>query len=114
MRLDYNGINDDNDAGGHLRHLVAGLPEAILGPEEGEDELLGELADHGDVRVPPQDGVQLELGAEREGEAELGVDVGEHLVLLLLRLHPDHCVPEGLVGLRNWKSISKSSFSNIN
>ena len=98
----------------HLSHLIAGFPKAILGPEEGEDELLGELADHGDVRVPPQDGVQLELWAECEGEAKLWMDVGEHLVLLLLRLHPDHCVPERLVGLRNWMSISKSSFSILN
>ena len=103
-----------DDAGGHLCHLVAGLSEAILGPEEGEDELLGELADHRDVRVAPEDRVQLELWPECEGKAELWVDVGEHLVLLLLRLHPDHCVPERLVGLRNWKTISKSSFSNIN
>ena len=38
----------------HLGHLIAGFPEAILGPEEGKDQLLGELADHRDVLVPPE------------------------------------------------------------
>ena len=92
--------HDDDDE--YLRHLVTGLSEAILGPEEGEDKLFWELADHRDVSVPTQDRVQLELWPECKGEAKLWVDVGEHLVLLLLRLHPDQGVPERLVGLRNW------------
>ena len=103
-------VDDDAD-GQYLCHLITGLPETILGPEEGEDELFGELGDHRDVRVTTEDRVQLELWTECEGEAELGVDVGEHLVLLLLRLHPHHCVPERLVRLANWKTINKTSFS---
>merc|ERR1719400_2199611 len=95
-----------------LCHLVTWLPEAILSPEEGQDELLGELADHRDVRVPPEDRVQLELWPECEGEAELWVDVGEHLVLLLLRLHTDHCLPERRVSLiEMWIGKSDGSAS---
>ena len=51
----------------HLCHLIAGFPEAILGPEEGKDQLLGELTDHRDVLVPPK-GDQLIIGPVYSGD----------------------------------------------
>ena len=82
----------------YLCHLT-GLTEAITGPEEGQDELLGELAHHRDVRVPPNDCVQLEPRLEGERETKLCMDVGVHLVRLLPRPHTDDRIPERGVGL---------------
>ena len=82
----------------YLCHLT-GLTEAITGPEEGQDELLGELAHHRDVRVPPNDCVQLKPRLEGERETKLCMDVNVRLVILVPWPHADDRIPERGVGL---------------
>ena len=69
-----------------VRHVLARLAVPVLGPQEGEDQLLLEVLDDVEGRVPPEHGVQLEPGPEGQGEAVLGKDVDVVLVLLFGRI----------------------------
>ena len=98
-----------------LGHLLTGILEAVLSPEEGEHEGLGEVAgnlnfiryvDFGraqphniNVSVSLDDHIQLKSRPDGERKSKLWRNVNEELMFVLLRTEAGHRVQEGLVSL---------------